>query len=70
MRTLRPAATRLVQRIREEFEEAPGLQITVGEGVLFWALDPETCRDVLTQLHEMGFLALTDDGRYRRRQTT
>jgi hypothetical protein len=62
MPTLRPPATRLVQRIREEFEEAPGLQITMEEGARFWGLDAETCDYVLTQLFEMGFLAKTDDG--------
>jgi hypothetical protein len=64
--TLRaPATRRLVQRIREEFEEAPGLQITMEEGVRFWGLDAETCAYVLTQLFEMGFLVRADDGRYR-----
>jgi len=46
----------LIQRIREEFDESPpGLQITVEEGVRFWALDAETCAEVLVALHETGF---------------
>lgn len=65
MRTLMPTATKLVQRIREEFEEAPGLQITADEGGRFWALDAKTCELVLAQLHETGFLLKTQDGRYR-----
>ena len=59
----------LVQRIRAEFYEAPGLDITLDEGVRFWALDAETCECVLTRLHEMGFLLKTHDGHYRRRRT-
>jgi len=63
---MRPAIGVLIQRIREEFDEAPGLQITVEEGVRFWALDPETCAMVLSVLHNAGFLVRTQDGRYRR----
>jgi hypothetical protein len=37
------ALFKLAQRIREEFEEAPGLRITVIEASRFWGLDEETC---------------------------
>ena len=67
---MKPAIGVLTQRIREEFDEAPGLQITVEEGVRFWALDAETCAMVLSVLHHAGFLVRTEDGRYRRRATT
>jgi len=67
MLTPRPTLTKLVQRIRAEFDEAPGLDITVDQGVRFWALDAETCEHVLTRLHEMGFLLKTHDGHHRRR---
>ena len=36
---MKPAIGVLTQRIRDEFDEAPGLQITVEEGVRFWAID-------------------------------
>jgi len=55
----------LVQRIREEFEEAPGLRVTVTEAARFWGLDAETCGHVLAQLLASGFLARGGDGRYR-----
>jgi hypothetical protein len=55
----------LVQRIREEFEEAPGLRITVREAARFWGLDEETCGQVLGQLLAVGFLARGGDERYR-----
>jgi hypothetical protein len=67
MRLLTLTATKLVQRIREEFDEMPGLEMTVDEGARFWALDAETCEHVLRQLHDVGFLARTDDGRYHKR---
>jgi hypothetical protein len=59
---------KLVQLIREEFEQAPDLRITVGEAARFWGLDLQTCERVLTELLRAGFLALGTDARYR--QTT
>jgi len=56
---------KLVQRIREEFEEAPGLEITVDEGARFWGLDRSTCELVLARLHHLKFLVRTAGGRYR-----
>jgi hypothetical protein len=55
---------KLVQRIREEFEEAPGLRVTRGEAARFWGLDEETCDRVLATLLATGFLAIDCDGRY------
>jgi len=68
LRTLMLTAGKLVQRIREEFEEMPGLQVTVDEGVRFWALDTETCSHVLEHLYDAGFLVKTGDGRYHMRR--
>jgi hypothetical protein len=56
---------KLVQRIREEFEEAPGLELDVDEGARFWALDRHTCELVLARLHDINFLVRTASGRYR-----
>ena len=58
------ALTKLTQRIREEFEEAPGLRGTVDEGARFWGLDLNTCEQVLKHLFAVGFLALGNDRRY------
>ena len=55
----------LVQRIREEFEEAPSLTITVRDAARFWGLDEETCGHVLAQLLATGFGCEGGDGRYR-----
>jgi DNA-binding IclR family transcriptional regulator len=55
---------KLVQRIREEFEDAPDLRMTVSEAARFWGLDFATCERVLTELLRTGFLARGADERY------
>ena len=62
---MRHVLTKLAQRIREEFEEAPGLGVTIDEGARFWGLDAETCEEVLSHLFAAGFLARGNDRRYR-----
>jgi Fic family protein len=56
---------KLVQRIREEFEEFPNLRMTAIEAARFWGLDLATCERVLTELLVSGFLTLSTDRRYR-----
>jgi len=56
---------KLTQRIREEFEESPGLRVTVDEGARFWGLDEQTCELVLSALVANGFLARGRDQRFR-----
>lgn len=56
---------KLTQRIREEFEEAPGLRVTVREASRFWDLDEMTCRQILARLRAAGFLTVDSDSRYR-----
>jgi hypothetical protein len=55
---------KLTQRIREEFEETPGLRVTVGEAARFWGLDEMTCRQVLVRLRAADFLTVDADARY------
>jgi hypothetical protein len=55
---------KLVQRIREEFEEIPGLRLTVHEASEFWALEETVCESVLRQLETAGFLAQSTDHRF------
>ena len=55
---------KLVQRLREEFEEIPGLRLTVREASRFWALDEPTC-GVLRELTAEGVLARSVDGRFQ-----
>lgn len=56
---------KLVQRLREEFEETPGLRLTVREASRFWALDELTCALVMTELADQGFLARGVDNRFQ-----
>jgi Fic family protein len=56
---------KLVQRIREEFQEAPGLRLTTDQAAQFWGLDLQTCEAVLRELLRAGFLLQKSDGRYQ-----
>lgn len=56
---------KLVQRIREEFQEAPGLRLTSDQAARFWGLDLQTCEAVLDELRRAGFLLQRADGRYQ-----
>ena len=55
---------KLVQRIREEFDDAPNLRMTVTEAARFWGLDFATCEGVLKELLRTGYLARGPDERY------
>jgi DNA-binding IclR family transcriptional regulator len=59
-----PFFPKLVQRIREEFEDAPHLRMTVSEAARFWALDLATCERVLSELLQVGFIVRGPDQRY------
>ena len=56
---------KLTQRIREEFEEVPGLELSIREGARFWGLDEATCEQVLDRLRAAGILSRGNDQRYR-----
>jgi hypothetical protein len=55
---------KLVQRIREEFDDAPNLRRNVNEAARFWGLDFGTCERVLIELLRTGFLARGPDERF------
>ena len=56
----------LLIRVRAEFDEAPGLELTPAEAVRFWGLDEPTCEWVLDRLTQLRFLNRDANGRYRR----
>jgi hypothetical protein len=56
---------KVVQRIREEFEETPGLRLNGLEASRFWGLDETTCELVLAELAVDGFLAQGVDRRFQ-----
>lgn len=57
---------RLLQRIRAEFAEMPGLRLTRDQAMRLWSLPQETCDRLLGELERTGFLRRLDDGAYGR----
>lgn len=57
----------LVERIRAEFIEQPGLRLTEAQGCRLWQIDRLTLNRVLTKLTDVAFLSSSADGRYARR---
>jgi hypothetical protein len=56
----------IMERIRGEFREMPGLTLTLAQAVRLWSLDRSTCSDLLSQLVDTGFLTLRGDGAFCR----
>ena len=54
----------LVQRVRGEFREMPGLRLTFAQACRLWQLDPTTCGLVLERLIRDGVLLQTRQGNY------
>jgi DNA-binding MarR family transcriptional regulator len=57
---------RLLERIRSEFLEMPGLRLTPNQAARLWALDRTTSERVLDGLVDAGFLGRSRDGAYLR----
>src|SRR5215510_11563641 len=53
---------RLVHRVRSEFNEMPGLQLTLPQAARLWGLDHEASRLVIDALVERSFLRWTARG--------
>jgi hypothetical protein len=51
-----------VDRVRGEFREMPGLQLTPGQAQRLFGLDPVACRRVIDALVESSFLRWTLSG--------
>ena len=52
----------LVDRIRGEFREMPGLQLTLAQAQRLFDLDPAACRQVIETLVDASFLRWTASG--------
>ncbi len=50
---------RLVHRVKSEFIEMPGLQLTLPQAARLWGLDHESSRKVIDSLVEVAFLRWT-----------
>lgn len=57
---------RLLHRARAEYQEMPGLRLTLSQATRLWGLDRVTCVGLLDVLMNAGFLARTADGCYVR----
>jgi len=55
---------KLVQWIREEFEAAPDLRLTIREAAAFLGLDLGTAERVLSELLRTGHVAQDANGRF------
>ena len=53
----------LVARVRGEFIEMPGLQLTMAQAARLWGLDITACRNVVDVLVESAFLRWPDGGK-------
>lgn len=54
----------LLERIRGEYDEMPGLSLTPAQAERLWQLDRDTCRAALNRLVQRRVLSLTVRGRY------
>jgi len=57
-----PVSAALLQRIRAEYSEMPGLQLTAAQAQRLWGLDYQTSRAALAALVAGAFLARTQRG--------
>ena len=55
---------RLLDIVRGEFLEMPGLRLTKKQAQRLWALDSDTCEALLETLEAARFLRQTRDGEY------
>jgi ribose/xylose/arabinose/galactoside ABC-type transport system permease subunit len=56
----------LITRVRSEYIELPGLQLTPGQAQRLWALERAQCDTILAALVEAAFLRRTRHGSYVR----
>lgn len=63
---LPPAVESLAQRVRAEYGEMPGLDLTIAQAGCLWAADIDLCERVMSYLVDAGFLTRTRRGSYIR----
>jgi hypothetical protein len=57
---------KLIERVRDEFIEMPGMQLTEAQAARLWGLEPTACRGVVDLLVGADFLRRTPGGRIAR----
>jgi hypothetical protein len=65
-RRLAPSFEMIAQRVRAEYLEMPGLNLTREQARCLWGLEADTCDQVLASLVESGFLVPTSHATYVR----
>jgi hypothetical protein len=50
----------VIERVRGEFNEMPGLRLTPEQAARLWGLDPKSCNQVLRSLVSASFLRWSD----------
>lgn len=60
----------ILRRIRNEYIEMPGLQLTVRQAQRLWGLDAETCSQAIELLVDAKFLRRIGAERYGRRASS
>lgn len=53
----------LADRVRGEFMEMPGLQLTMPQAARLWGMEQAACRAVIESLVEASFLRWTPTGK-------
>jgi hypothetical protein len=61
------ASVTLQRRIRAEYQEMPGLTLTVPQAARLWSLSAPESLGLLSELVDTGFLIRDRKGAYRRR---
>jgi hypothetical protein len=59
----------LLQRVRSEFDEMPGLRLTPAQAGRLLGLDAPSCQRVITALVQSAFLRWSHDGRVVRAES-
>lgn len=52
---------RLLARIRREFQDHPGIAVTLRQAQILWSLDKQHCTEALDDLTTEGFLRQVED---------
>lgn len=55
---------RLLQRIRSEFAEMPGLRLTREQAIRLWSMPADACDRIFAELEQAGYLRRLSDGAY------
>ena len=59
----------LIEQVRAEFLEMPGLSLTLPQAQRLWSIEPHTCEVLFKSLTESHFLRRTSRGRFVLRAT-